>query len=88
MRAKTAQEAGRVIFPPSRVRLTHPTKPDEDTKSTVSTCVACRTAIFNGGWRHVHGFAKKGGVELAHGQAPPPSTEQQTGESTSKLATL
>ena len=58
------------MCPPSRVRLTHPTKPDEDTKRIVSTCIVRSTEICNGGWWHAHRFAKDANG-VAHCQSFP-----------------
>ena len=60
---KSAQngERGRqeVVFPPSRVRLTHPTNCDGYTERTVSTRRVRSREPCNGRQRHVHRFAPK-----------------------------
>ena len=54
--ARAANEVGRGVFPPSRVRLTHPTKSDGDPKCTVSACVR----------RAQHGHLRFAVVACAH----------------------
>ena len=57
--ARAANEVGRGVFPPSRVRLTHPTNCDGYTERTVSTRRVRSREPCNGRQRHVHRFAPK-----------------------------